>query len=254
MDPFLEDPQVWPALHPLLISETCKQIQPELRARGYYAQVGQRLWVTQVDRPVYPDLAVVRVSRNRRDELGAVATAEPDEPIRLHAVDIEIRESFIDVYDAKGHRLVTSIEYVSPTNKSDAQGRELYLRKQRELADAGVNLVEVDLLRRGPHVVCVPKSLVESIRPWDYLVCVWRPNQDDFEVYPISVRNRLPRIRLPLVSGDADSVLDLQAAFDQAYDAGPFPAQADYRATLTPPLSSEDDQWAVELLRQHGFR
>jgi hypothetical protein len=179
---------------------------------------------------------------------------EPDEPILLHSVDVDIKETFIEVYDSKGRRLITSIEFVSPTNKSDAEGRELYLRKQRELTDAGVNLVEVDLLRRGPHVVRVPKPLVESVRPWDYIVSVWRPNQTDYEVYPISLRSRLPRIRLPLRADDTDAVLDLQAAFDQAYDAGPFPAQADYGVDATPPLSANDAQWADELLQQHGLR
>ena len=254
MDPFLEDPEVWPAIHPLLISETCKQLQPEMRVRGYYAQVGERLWVTQADRPVYPDLAVVRVSPPRRAKSGGTATIEPDEPVLLHAVDVEVKENFVHVYDTKGRRLVTSIEFVSPTNKSDAQGRDLYLRKQRELADAGVNLVEVDLLRRGPHTVRVPKSLAESIRPWDYLVSVWRPNQTDYEVYPIALRSRLPRIRLPLRAEDADSVLDLQAVFDEAYDAGPFPAQVDYRAEPTPPLSTDDAQWAHELLQNEALR
>ena len=38
----------------------------------------------------------------------------------------------------------------------------------------GNGLVEIDLLRRGPHVVAVPEWALESHRPFDYLVTINR--------------------------------------------------------------------------------
>jgi hypothetical protein len=124
----------------------------------------------------------------------------------------------------------------------------LYSKKQDELAAAGVNLVEVDLLRAGPHVLRVPQSLVDAVKPWDYLVSVWRSPGTDYEVYPTSLRERLPRIRVPLRTGDADATLDLQAAFTHAYETGPYPDRVDYAGEPTPPLTDEDRKWSRELI------
>ena len=44
-------------------------------------------------------------------------------------------------------RVVTVIEVLSLSNKQPGEGQRMYLSKQRELAEAGVSLVEVDLLR-----------------------------------------------------------------------------------------------------------
>lgn len=249
MDPYLEDPRLWPGVHARLLTAVCDQFQPILRPGGYFADIGEREWLTTVDRQAMPDVAVLHKPRREQPATSAVATLEPDEPLVLHAAEFEMRETFIEVFDAQGHRLVTSIEVVSPANKSNAEGRALYLKKQGELAAAGVNLVEIDLLREGPHVLRVPRSLVEAVKPWDYLVSVWRAPGKDYEVYPTRLRDRLPRIRVPLRTGDADAVLDLQAAFAHAYDTGPYPDRVDYNAEPTPPLSAEDQAWASDLRR-----
>jgi hypothetical protein len=167
---------------------------------------------------------------------------------------VEVRETYAEIFDARGHRLVTGIEFVSPTNKSDRQGRELYQRKQQELAGAGVNLVEVDLIRSGPHVLDVPEDVVETRRPWDYLVNLVRRGSREYQFYPIGLRNALPRIRIPLKEGDEDAVLDLQEVFNQAYGYGPYPERIDYSTAPSPPLSPEDDGWADQRLRGAGLR
>lgn len=250
MDPFLEDPRLWPGVHARLITAACEQLQPILRPRGYFADIGERVWLTAVDRQVMPDVAVLHKPRPAQPASSAVATLEPDEPLVLHAADVEMRETFIEVFDAQGHRLVTSIEFVSPANKSNTEGRALYLKKQDELAASGVNLVEIDLLRDGPHVLRVPRSLVDAVKPWDYLVSVWRPPGSDYEVYPTGLRERLPRIRVPLRTDDADAMLDLQAAFGHAYETGPYPDRVDYTSEPTPPLAACDQDWATQLIRE----
>ena len=58
--------------------------------------------------------------------------------------------------------LVTAIEFLSPSNKTPGKrGRELYLRKQREMLDSPAHLVEIDLLRGGVHSTAVPLERLE---------------------------------------------------------------------------------------------
>lgn len=252
MDPWLEAPSEWQGMHFLLASATTAFLQPQLKQRGYYAYPGERVWLTEPDRPVYPDVAVLNKSK-RADE-GQVAVLDVDEPVHIRQADIESREPYIEIYDSRGHRLITGIEFVSPSNKSDSRGRELYQRKQAELRDAGVHLVEIDLIRRGPHILDVPQVALENLARWDYLVNLCRRRSDDHEVYPIRIRNPLPRIRIPLKNDESDVALDLQAAFNRAWEEGPFLERIDYNTNPPTPLAEDDADWADELLRECGLR
>jgi hypothetical protein len=255
MDPWLESPDIWPGFHDKLINETVRIMQPQLRARGYYIDSGERVWLAEPGRLVIPDEVVFSLRQGTKSkDAGGVALLEPDEPVRIKHQPVEVRETYAEIFDARGHRLVTGIEFLSPTNKSDRDGRELYERKQSELATAGVHLVEIDLLRRGPHVLDIPLEVVESRRPWEYLVNLVRRRSDEYQFYPIRLRNRLPRIRIPLKEGDEDAVLDLQEVFDQSRAYAPYPERIDYSAPPTPPLSPEDNSWADQILRSAGLR
>ena len=110
------------------------------------------------------------------------------------------------------------------------------------------------VLRGGRHIVEVPSSFLINCQPWDYLVNISRANHTYFDVYPIRLRSRLPRIRIPLKAGDKDAVLDLQAVFNQAYDTGPYPDRVNYQADPVPPLAPDDDAWARQLLQDAGLR
>src|SRR5262249_29865603 len=79
----------------------------------------------------------------------------------VHVPHDEIREPFVEIYvgPREQRRLVTTIEVLSPANKTPgAHGRKLYLRKQREILESQVHLVEIDLLRAGPHTTAVPEE------------------------------------------------------------------------------------------------
>lgn len=250
MNPWLEDSAQWSGFHHLLITATTEELQPQLQPRGYYALPGERIWLTQPGRPIYPDVTVSQV-RSGGDG-SAQALVEVDEPVRIAAADVEICEPFIEVYDAAGHRLVTGIEYISPSNKSDAEGRRLYRQKQAETRTAGIHLVEVDLIRRGPHILEVPESSLERLERWDYLVNLARRTSNMYDVYPIRLRDRLPRIRVPLKEGDEDAVLDIQAAFDRAWRMGPYSLRLDYSSGPSTPLAEDDARWAHDLVQASG--
>ena len=54
------------------------------------------------------------------------------------------------------------------------------------------------------------------------------------EVYAFSLRDRLPRCRIPLRPADPDAVLDLPAVFTRCYDVGGYDLLIDY--TQAPPV------------------
>src|SRR5262249_48637859 len=147
----------------------------------------------------------------------------------------------------QNQKVVTVIELVSPSNKAAGKGREAYLTKQAEVLGSKSHLVEIDLHRRGRHVLSVPEARAAALQPYDYLVCVNRsPRRRRFELYSCSLRSRLPRIPLPLAEPDPDVPLDLQAALEQVYEDGDYMLRVKYEEPCVPPLEATDQQWAYE--------
>ena len=256
MDPYLENPVIFPGIHSRMVVYLADQIAPRIRPR-YAASVGERVYVESAKEghahPIIPDVWV-RQTIGRSDQSGGVAVAdlpEVDEPIVLEAQDLEIRQPFIEILDRESNmRVVTIIELVSPSNKYAGAGRESYVTKQREVLCSDTHLVEIDLLRRGPHVVAVAEYLTAGSFDYDYLVSVHRARTRRFEVYPRSIRQKLPCIRIPLAGNDPDVRLDIRAALAQAYDAGSYDQRIDYSRRCYPPLSAEVEIWVRQLIEQ----
>src|SRR5712691_11835927 len=252
MDPYLE--QFWGDVHHRLITYACDQLQGilpgDLRAR-----VEERVFVESPegqDRSMYPDIRVVERGHRKGGSpalAGGVAVAEP---LRIHLPDEPVTQGYIEIIDlTTGRRVVTVIEVLSSSNKLPGEGRNLYQRKQQECRAAGVNLVEIDLLRAGPWVLAVRESLVPASHRVPYRVCVYRPRDKDAlgEVYRVPLRERLPVINVPLRETDADVRLDLQALIDLCYRNGGYDEDLDYQAEPSPPLTPGDARWADALLR-----
>src|SRR5690349_9486225 len=99
----------------------------------------------------------------------------------------------VEVRDAsQGHKLVTLIEIVSPTNKRRGPDRDSYRQKQREILASDASLIEIDLLRSGQRPFEEPGMVqfLASLRPRpDYLVMVnraWRRGEPSrgYQVFP----------------------------------------------------------------------
>jgi hypothetical protein len=146
------------------------------------------------------------------------------------------------------------VEFLSPSNKWPGDGRDQYHRKQHELYAAGVNLVEVDLIRAGPRAFMLPAvQFPPDVKPL-YAACVFRATHRlRTELYPISLREKLPAIRVPLRPEDKDIVLNLQPLIEMAYKNGRYD-RTDYQQPCIPPLEGTDNQWADELLKSVGRR
>jgi hypothetical protein len=249
MNPWLENPALWLGVHNSMIVYIRDQLQPLLAPR-YVAAVEDRVFVEGPDRRIGPDVWIRR-DRAGGSEPGAVAVMELDDALVIETTADEIHESYIQILDLQtGQQVVTVIELVSPRNKFAGPGRDVYEAKQSEVMQSTAHLVEIDLLRAGPHVLAVPEALVRGRRPYDYLVSVNRARRlrEQFETYPRGLRDRLPRVAIPLLPEDADVRLDVQAALDQTYSAGAYGRRIDYSRPCEPPLSPEDQTWATALL------
>ena len=212
MDPYLENPDFWPGVHNHLVVYLAEQLQPRLRRR-YIAAVQERVFVEE----------------------------------------LEIHESFIEILELpSGKRVVTVIEAISPTNKVAGPGRESYQAKQREVLRSTAHFVEIDLLRQGQHVLAVPERLVRGRLAYQYLVCVNRERRcrNRCECYAWGLRDRLPRVGIPLADEDPDVPLDLQEALSRVYELGSYRDRIDYSSPCRPPVSEEDQAWANELVKQ----
>ena len=260
MDPYLESPDWFPNLHHDLIFCIKETLQTRLPA-SYYAQSNQRVWLEVSRRYVEPDVEVVRAGgESRKRGRGGLAVAEPrpSEPLMVSVETIEhgpFTESFVEIRrrQDKEIRLVTSLEVLSLSNKTPGNpGREQFLRKQREVLDGEVHRVEIDLLRRGTHSSAIPLDLARAkAGPFDYHVLVHRYDRPkDFFIDPILLEQRLPVIVIPLLPGDPDLSLDLQAVFDRAYDAGPYGREVDYGADrIVPRLRPDQAKWAAARIK-----
>jgi hypothetical protein len=130
------------------------------------------------------------------------------------------RLSYVEIRDRRDRELVAVLESLSPANKHPGPDREQYQAKRMELLNGPVHLVEIDLLRGGP-------PLPAAGRPdCAYSVLVSRlEGRLDAEFWPISLRERLPVIPIPVRAPDPDARLDLQAVLDRIYDDAGY---ADY--------------------------
>jgi hypothetical protein len=260
MDPYLESPDWFPNLHHDLIFCIKETLQARLPGT-YYVQSNQRVWLEYSRRYVEPDVEVVRSGRKpRKRSRGGVAVAEPraDEPLILSVEIIEhgpFKESFIEIRQRRGKevRLVASIEVLSLSNKKPGNpGREEYQNKQREVLGGEVHLVEIDLLRGGTHTSAVPLDLAKAKSgSFDYHVSIHRFDRpNDYFLHPILLPQRLPVIAIPLLPGDPDVMLDLQAVFDRAYNAGPYIREVDYGADpVVPRLRPDQAKWAAARIK-----
>lgn len=261
MDPYLESPDWFPDLHDGLILHMKGALQRSLPP-SYYAQSNYRFWLERSQRYADPDVEVARATgKPGKRRRGRMALAEPQTggPLVVTVDTIvhgPFKQSFLEIRRRQGKevRLVTAIEILSPSNKKMGHpSRAQYIEKQQEVLCGDAHLVEIDLLRGGAYTAAVPReSVEEKAGPYDYLISIHRFDRlRDFFVYPIIVKQRLPRIAIPLLPGDQDVPLDLQAAFDRAYDDGPYGREIEYgKDRIVPRLKPDQAAWAADWLKQ----
>lgn len=258
MDPWLE--AHWGDIHHRIVLYACDQIESRL-PEGLFAAVEETVTIADVPGErihLRPDVAAFE-SPSDQHTVARAAPAESDvaiaEPLRIHILPQPIIEGHIEIRQLGGAgALVTAIEVISRTNKLDRREREAYESKRKAYYAAGVNVVEIDLLRAGATLLDFSMEYLKDEELTPYTACAYRAPRAGknwvAEYYPLPFRNRLPAIRIPLRPTDPDVVLDLQAPIDEAYRKGRYGSRIDYSKPPRPALSPEDAAWAAEMVKK----
>ncbi|MBI4673942.1 MAG: DUF4058 family protein [Chloroflexi bacterium] len=275
MNPYLEDPNEWGDVHHRLMTYIADALQVQL-PRMYAARLNIRVYVdayqpripvtrhhAQGDsmRVMRDDVSVLVLEKKARETLAPYVAAPtmlnvppPAEPLIVFLEPLEEHEAYIEIVRLQDEHIVTLIEVLSPTNKKAGEGRGQYLRKQRELLESDTHLVEIDLLANGMPTLAVLQGNTSVLPPHRYLINVRRaPERYRFEVYPVKLQERLPRIRIPLMKPDPDVALDIQAVLNQAYDNGAYDRLLNYHEPPHTTLAADEAKWVDELLRQKNL-
>jgi hypothetical protein len=247
MDPYLESPAIWPDFHSQFIAAIKADLNSRLPSR-YAARADRYVWIHEPDANERrllgkPDVYVADPANGgngpaRPSTLVAPAT------VVLSAVRRE-GQRYVKIIDLRAHRVVTVIEVLSPTNKAAGEDRENYLVKRSEYLGSRINLVEIDLLRSGERMPWGDPSPPTA----NYYVLISRVEEfPTAGVWPLSIRESLPEIPIPLSPPDEEAQLFLQKCFDRAYDEGRYQLEIDYSQPPSPPLTESDATWSRELL------
>ena len=251
MDPYVEPH--WLDIHTALIGEARRALNQMLPS-GLVARVEERIAVESEEEPfrsIGPDVRVLNPSSidSSEERAGSIAI---EAPFKL-VIDVDpIVERFVRVIDESG-QLITVLEFLSLTNKR-SPGLESYRAKRADLLNAGVHVVEIDLIRAGNWRALMRPERCSTEAVSTYRATIrtsGRPRAG--YLFPISLREPLPEIPIPLRVRDKPAPLPLQKLFDAVYEDGRYDRTIDYAEPLNPPLDMDCD-WVEALLAKAGWR
>jgi hypothetical protein len=250
MDPYLEG-ALWTTFHFAFGAEIVRQLAPRLRPR-YLVLPVERFVIDTFDdiaitANIYPD---VGVAKSTRETPASYASSSVSSPLHLATVIPEaVPHVAIEIRDTANRQLVTAIEILSPTNKR-ADGRMEYLAKRRQILLSTTHLLEIDLLRQGRRL-----PMRDPLPPAEYFILLSRAESRPItDVWPLTLRDPLPMVPVPLLPGDADAALDLQQAFTATYELLGYDLAIDYTYPPEPALDEVALSVADSLLRTAGLR
>jgi hypothetical protein len=255
MDPYLEG-YLWPDVHSAFSAKIRQLLTPLIRPR-YTARLS--IYLVEDTAPegdvgiLYPDVEIMR-TRHAEDEhalrqsatLGTIAGVATPAALTIPvALPVDLQITTVEIRDTADNQLITSIELLSPVNKREP-GLHQYRLKRQRLYQAGVHLLELDLLRRGTRPVSHG-----AIPDVPYLLTLTRAHSGKTCVWPLRLQDNWPNLPVPLRLPDDDVVLDLAAAFEAIYREAAYELSIDYRQPPPPPaLSAEESNWMRLLLEQ----
>jgi PIN domain nuclease of toxin-antitoxin system len=246
MDPYLEG-NLWAGFHFLFAAEIVRELNRNLGPH-YVAQGQQRFVmtipgeITVARADIYPDISIAHKGKKKQSGKG---TAVLEAPVRMDTVmPVRVPHTWIKILDVAKRKLVAVIEFLSPANKRGLE-RSKYLRKRQRILLSSAHLMEIDLLRKGKRI-----PMQTPLPAAEYFVLLSRAqNRPETEIWPIGLDQALPNVPLPLLSKDADEVLDLEKIFTAVYDEGRYHALIDYSQEPDIPLPKESMAWLKKCLK-----
>jgi hypothetical protein len=243
----LEDPGVWRDFHTDFLANIRASLNASL-PQSYSAQIEEAVRLVQFDpleqRDAIPDVTVSRDPSRPASVVTSAASAATLEPVTLPLPElVEVREHWVEVRHRPNRELVTVIELLSPTNKSD--GREEYIAKRVALLKQPVHLVELDLLLSGKRL-----PMMVELPAGDYYAIVSRASgRPNAQVYSWPMGQPLPPLPIPLRSPDADVLVDLAAIFEETFRRGGYERLVDYSHPPPVRLKPTASTWVLDTAR-----
>jgi hypothetical protein len=244
MNPYLEQSDTWEDFHQSFITHARDFLTGQV-GPNYLVKIEVRLYLHELSAEERRFLGRADLGVTGPPSKGTSTAAEVTAPVQLEmpALDVE-HHSSLEIRDRRNRRLVTAVELLSPSNKTPGADRDDYLRKRAQLLAYQVNLVEIDLRRGGQR----PRP--PELPACNYYVLIARAqNWPRLDMWPLTLRERLPVVPIPLAPPDPDVRLDLQEVLHRTYDAADY-GKYIYAETPQPPLSAEDAAWAREFIPQ----
>lgn len=238
MNPYFETANGWPDFHMNCLVTIRRKLAKRLAGR-YFVRFNER--------DVYYELPGTSVSPCYVVQSSAAADMPGQSELFLERAPVQVflpemgkeTERWLEVMEPNSRRVVTTLDLLSPAVKTDGFRRDAYLPRRKQLMYGDSHFVEIDLLRGGLRPTLPP------LPPSDYYALV-RENCDrrTVGVWPISLRDRLPEIPIPLAEPDAPVMVDLQSVLDETYDEAAYEYEI-YSHTPEPPLPPADAAWAA---------
>ena len=241
MDPWLEDPALWPDVHNRLVNAIADSMAPQV-APKYYIGLPSRTYLVGPEDLSFigvPDLAFVKQGPTRRagPHRPGLAAGAVEVLIRMAA---EMHETYLEVRDTERGKLVTLIELLSPANKVLGKGRRKYMKKRERVLESRTNLVEVDMIRDGEPMPHDGRRVASDYR----ILVSARRSRPRALLFPFNVRDPIPTVSLPLLPVDAEPEMDLGTILHAMVERARFDLRLHYDQPPTPPLRDEDAAWA----------
>jgi hypothetical protein len=252
MNPYLEHPDRWSAVHNRLIIAIADALTPQLLPK-YQVDIEKRIYEI-----LNSDLSLIGRSdvtvQDRREPQSSsnrlTSTLPTSQPLRVNVPMVEeVRETYLEVREVATKRVITTLEILSPSNKK-GQGRQQYEDKRQRVFTSQTHLVEIDLLREG-----TPLPVLGTTAQSHYRILVSRANQRPIaDLYLFNLQDTIPIFSLPLQPDDQEPAVDLKPLLEDVYSRAGYDYFIDYSVDPTPELSATDQTWLDQVLKQNGAR
>jgi hypothetical protein len=264
MDPFIEVNPRWQGFHAWFVRELARQALPKAQNLGCWIDVertvyqrepsGEFVLVGEPDHTVGLEVSSPGWKNSSTGHGGVVVVAAP-KAIREVVLDPDslerIKQDYLVVRElGQFARILAAVEILSPANK---KGNYLprYREKRMRLLSSQAHFMEIDLLRDGDNP---SRQLFPELPSTPYFIFVARKTGlgRNEEGYPLRLQDPLPVIGLPLGPPRPDLALDLQSAFQAAYDLSIRPGSVHYfdETPPEPPLENSDAAWVKNLVQE----
>jgi Protein of unknown function (DUF4058) len=188
----------------------------------------------------YPDVELMERINMTKELIAAYRNKKITAPtiVTRFKLPIEIKLPIVEIRDSVYNKLITVIEILSPTIKRNPN-LTIYRGKINEWHQNNVNILEIDLLRRGTRPFVFKNS------DKHYQIVLLRANNAKASVWSVDLKDKLPVLPVPLLSTDIDAILDLGEAMDIIFERSLYHLSINYsNDELAPPaFFGEDLDW-----------